>query len=281
MLLIGDGGSTKADWWFVKNGETRNIKTMGFNPLFHTTNSVIDGLNKSDDLKLIAEEITELYFYGASCSSKERNAVIENGLNVVFKNADNNVSHDLMGAAMATCGDDTGIVCILGTGSNAAYFDGKEFPNRVPALGYVLGDEGRGTYIGKKILADFLYGLVPEEIKVHLTETMNLTKDIVFNHVYQQPHANIYLASFAKELAAYKHLDYTRDLVIQCFKDFIKYHVECYPQAEKSQIHFVGSVAHHFEDLLRESFEGTDLKADKIIAEPGKAILEYFLSKNS
>lgn len=281
MLLIGDGGSTKADWWFIKNGETRNIKTMGFNPMFHTTNSVIDGLKRSAELKQIAEEVTEVYFYGASCSSKERNAIIENGLNVVFKNAKNHVSHDLMGAAMASCGDDTGIVCILGTGSNAAYFDGIEFPNRVPALGYVLGDEGSGAHIGKKLLADFLYGIVPDEMHTYLSANMGLTKDLIFNHVYQQPHANIYLASFAKELAAFKHLDYTKELVINCFKHFIEYHIMCYPDAGHSHIHFVGSVAYHFADFLRESFDGTGLKAEKIIAEPGKEILEYFLNKNS
>ena len=279
MILIGEGGSTKADWLFLRNGEMQNIKTIGFNPLFHTTDSVIDGLNQSKELKSIAPEVTNVYFFGASCSSEERNAVIENGLNVFFSNANNFVDHDLMGAAIATCGDDTGVVCILGTGSNAAYFDGKDFGNRVPALGYVLGDEGSGAQIGKKFLADFLYGLVPEELSNHLSKKMELTKDLIFNSVYQKPHANIYLASFAKILAEYKHLDYTKNLVVQCFKEFIEYHIKCYPDAGHSHIHFVGSVAYHFQDFLKEAFIGSELKPGKIIAEPGKEILNYFLNK--
>lgn len=281
MILIGEGGSTKADWWFSKNGEMRNIKTMGFNPLFHTTNSVIDGLNQSKELKSIAAEITEVYFYGASCSSQERNDVIMNGLNTFFTNSKNYVDHDLMGAALATCGDDTGVVCILGTGSNAAYFDGEDFGNRVPALGYILGDEGSGAHIGKKFLADLLYGLVPLELTIHLSDKIDLKKDVIFHNVYQKPHANIYLASFAKILSDFKNLEYTKELVVGCFKEFIEYHIMCYPDAGHSHIHFVGSVAFHYQDFLKEAFIGSGLKPSKIIAEPGKEILNYYRNKNS
>ena len=181
MLLVADSGSTKCDWVFTDGSEKRSTyHTMGFNPFFHPTDLIESEIRKNTELSALASQVQHVFFYGAGASHPSRNAVIEEALKRVFTHAEITVDHDLTGAVYATCGDEPGIACIMGTGSNSCYFDGQDIYEEVPALGYVLGDEAGGTFYGKELLRMFLYHELPEKIHQGLIDRYQLTKESIF-----------------------------------------------------------------------------------------------------
>ncbi|MBU6324193.1 MAG: hypothetical protein KJS92_01800, partial [Bacteroidetes bacterium] len=246
MLLIADSGSTKCDWVLVNpKGEEHPFHTMGFNPFFHSTDFIAQEIRKNRDLMDHAAQVTEVYFYGAGCSSPERNEVLIDALREVFPVAAVTVDHDLTGAAYATCGTEPGIACILGTGSNSCYFDGVQIHEKVPALGYVLGDEAGGTWYGKELLRLFLYKELPEHIHRGLVEEFKLNKESIFEHVYNIPNPNVYLASFMRFLSSRSQDAWVRDFMYNGFSKFINIHIWKYENHLDVPVHFVGSVAYH------------------------------------
>ena len=163
MILIAESGSTKTDWVLVDENNQKTIyKTMGFNPFFHNEIIISNNIRQNSQLYDATKNAKKVFFYGAGCSSPEMNQIIRNALGSVYLNADISVDHDLLACALATYEDEPSISCIIGTGSNSCYFDGKNIREEVPALGYVLGDEGSGSYYGKKLLRDYLYNQLPE-----------------------------------------------------------------------------------------------------------------------
>ena len=157
MLLVVESGSTKSDWVLVENKTVTNtFKTIGFNPFFHDENTIHNALKENRELYKIADQVNDLFFYGAGCSSEEMNNIIKNAFSKIFTHASIEVEHDLLACALATYEEKPAISCIIGTGSNSCFFDGNQLIEKVPALGYVLGDEGSGSYYGKKLLTDFL-----------------------------------------------------------------------------------------------------------------------------
>jgi N-acetylglucosamine kinase-like BadF-type ATPase len=224
MILIAESGSTKTNWITTQNDL---YETVGFNPLFHTSDSIYEELIKHDGLQKVRHNFTKVFFYGASCSSEERNQIVHNALKNYFTNAEViQIDHDLKAAAVATYDGRKGIACILGTGSNSCLYDGKEIYEEVPSLGYVLGDEGSGAYFGKKIIAAYLYHELPEATQRILTEKYKLEKEEVLKQVYKEPNANVYL-------------------------DFFNHHVCCYKNYKLYPVHFVGSIAFHFKHVLQ------------------------------
>lgn len=281
MLLIADSGSTKCDWVLVNpQGEEQQFHTMGFNPFFHSTELVASEIRKNTALHAQASQVREVYFYGAGCSSPERNEVLIDALREVFPNAAVTVDHDLTGAAYATCGTEPGIACILGTGSNSCYFDGKNIHEKVPALGYVLGDEAGGTWYGKELLRLFLYKELPEDIHQGLIESYGLTKEGIFEHVYNLPNANVYLASFMRFLSSRSQHAWVRDFMYNGFSKFINIHIWKYENHQDVPVHFVGSVAYHFSDLLREACKIHRLHVGVITREPVKNLVQYHLKQS-
>lgn len=274
MLLVADSGSTKADWKYDGIGDGF-ISTKGFNPFYHDHAFILSEL-KSSDLRPLADQFTEVYFYGAGCSSPERNAIVQRALQEFFKNAKVLVDHDILGAAIATNFDNKGITCIIGTGSNSCHYDGKNWSQVVPALGYQLGDEASGSYLGRRLLADYLYKLLPPAIEAHMNEKYTLSKEIIFHHTYQEPDVNVYFASFARVLSSHLNEAYTKQLVQDGFRRFFEVHVMRYPQVHELPIHFVGSVAHHFEALLDEVMHEKGLTKGKILKKPVHELYRYF-----
>ncbi|MFM9943598.1 MAG: hypothetical protein ACKVQB_00050, partial [Bacteroidia bacterium] len=189
MLLVADSGSTKCDWILVKStGERLETSTMGFNPFFHNSVFIESELKKNELFVKYAGEVADLYFFGAGASSQNRNSIIENGLKKVFTNAKNIiVDHDIKAAVIATAGDQPGIVCILGTGSNSCYFDGETVSEKIPALGYILGDEGSGAYFGKILLTKYLYKKLPMELETALEKDCGVSKESIFEAIYNKP----------------------------------------------------------------------------------------------
>ena len=178
MIFIVESGSTKSDWVLLGPENSQNVfASPGFNPYFHSADWIEGELKKVDGIISIADQVSEIYFYGAGCSSDKLNAVVQEGLNRIFKNAKVYVDHDLVACAYATYKGRESISCIVGTGSNSCYFDGKTVSEVVPALGYILGDEGSGSYFGKKLIAAFLYHHLPEHLSKDFFDTYGFTKD--------------------------------------------------------------------------------------------------------
>jgi hypothetical protein len=223
--------------------------------------------------------VQHVFFYGAGASHPSRNAVIEEALKRVFTHAEITVDHDLTGAVYATCGDEPGIACIMGTGSNSCYFDGQDIYEEVPALGYVLGDEAGGTFYGKELLRMFLYHELPEKIHQGLIDRYQLTKESIFEAVYNKPNPNVYLASFMRFLSDNRDSKWVRDFIYNGFSKFINIHIWKYENHKDVPVHFVGSVAFHFQDLLREACKIHRLNIGVITSEPVVNLVEYHLKK--
>ncbi len=280
MLLVADSGSTKCDWVFTDGSEKRSTyHTMGFNPFFHPTDLIESEIRKNTELSALAPQVQHVYFYGAGASHPTRNAVVEEALKRVFTHAEITVDHDLTGAVYATCGDEPGIACIMGTGSNSCYFDGQDIYEEVPALGYVLGDEAGGTFYGKELLRMFLYHELPEKIHQGLIDRYQLTKESIFEAVYNKPNPNVYLASFMRFLSDNRDSKWVRDFIYNGFSKFINIHIWKYENHKDVPVHFVGSVAFHFQDLLREACKIHRLNIGVITSEPVVNLVDYHLKK--
>jgi glucosamine kinase len=277
MYLIAESGSTKCDWMLVdKQGNYMDLyKTMGFNPFFHSSEFVAEDLRTHKDLMHIAPKVERVYFYGAGCESLPLNTIIKDGLSQVFLNAAVMVDHDMKAAAYATFDGEPCITCIIGTGSNSCYFDGEEIYEAVPALAYILGDEASGSYLGKKLLSAYLYKKLPSEIHYDLEREFGLTKEMIFKRVYEQPHANVYLAGFTRFIGQHKEHPFLKAIIMQGMREFIENHVTCYENYKEVPIHFVGSIAFHFQDELKEVAKEFHISIKKIIKEPIKNLLDY------
>lgn len=280
MILIAESGSTKSDWVLLDNKgrEIDRWNTMGFNPYFHTADLVCEKLSSTDGLRVWAEKVEQTWFYGAGCSSDELKAIIREGLDRVFTNSVNHVGHDLEAAAFALYEGEPEIACILGTGSNSCYFDGCAVSEEVPSLAYILGDEGSASFIGKRIVADFLYKRLPEPLQSDFEKMYKLSKDDIIGSVYHKPFANVYLAGFGP--FAGKHADhpYIKGLVKEGFTKFIEIHVMCFENAPHVPVSFVGSVAKVYEDILTECLDDFGLRKGKVLAKPVNHLIKYHIN---
>lgn len=278
MILIADSGSTKCDWMLLQGQTTVfDLNTMGFNPYFHDETLIVNMLRQEAQLMAHADKVRHLYFYGAGCSSPELNQVVRGALQILFPHADVHVGHDLEGAALATYQGVPQIACIMGTGSNSCFFDGKEVHEEVPALAYILGDEGSGSYYGKRLLADFLYKRMPAHLHASFEEDYALSKDIVMENVYMRPHANVYLASFMKFCTRHLADPYIRDMVRAGMLEFLGTHVLCFQNCRQVPVNFVGSVAYYFEAALRECAAELQLKVGRVVKKPIHGLVEYHM----
>jgi len=278
MLLIADSGSTKCDWRLVAEDKSyRDFTSIGINPYFHNEEIIESELRSNDRMMEFAEKVTALFFYGAGCSSKELKRIVDNGLSKVFTNAQIYVDHDLVAAAFAVYDEEPCIACILGTGSNSCHFDGDIVREEVPALAFILGDEGSGSYYGKKLLSDFLYNKLPGEMSDALKKEFQLNKDIIMDRVYMQSHANVYLASFMKFITKFRGTPYVDSMISEGIGKFLDTHVLCFRNAEEVSVNFVGSVAHYHEDILLKEAAQRNLRVGRIIKKPIDGLYEYHI----
>jgi len=278
MLLVVESGSTKSDWVLVENKKISNrYKTMGFNPFFHKEDTIINAIKENHDLIKIASNVSVLYFYGAGCSSEEMNNIIKNALSKAFVNATIEVDHDLLACALSTYQEEPSISCILGTGSNSCYFDGNNLKEEVPALGYVLGDEGSGSYYGKKLLTDYLYRKLPEEIELDLKNSENINKSKIFENIYMKPNANVYLASFMPFISKHKEHIYVKEMVTKGMKHFMKNHVCCYEDYKDVKTHFIGSLSEIFKNELFTAADQLGVNVGSIIQKPIDSLVKYHI----
>jgi N-acetylglucosamine kinase-like BadF-type ATPase len=281
VIVIADSGSTKCDWLLFDPRSSEQVgeaSTMGFNPFFHSVDHILEALNGAELFAQHNDNIASVSYFGAGCSSPERCRIVEAALRKYFLRATSvTVQHDLVGAAYATCDGKPGIACILGTGSNMGVFNGRTVVSESTALGFLLGDEGSGSYMGKQLLRDFLYDQIPSQIRQELVEQFGLSKETIFYNVYSRPFPNVYLASFAPFLSTHRHYYYVRKLVRRALTDFLDTHVIPQDDHEILPVHFVGSIAFYYEDILRELAAHKGIQVGKIVKQPVRHIAEFLL----
>lgn len=280
MILVADSGSTKTDWILIAPGKTHHeFKTAGINPFFLSDKEIGKVICQQEKLLAQAENIKEIYYFGAGCSSPDKRELVSNVLSRLFKNAYVSVDSDLLGSAYATCGNETGLCCILGTGSNITYFDGENIFEGQHGLGYILGDEGSGSYFGKKLVTDYLYGRMPETESSLFKKKYPVTKESVINQVYHKPGANYFLASFASFLVEIKTGCYGKTLIFDGLTEFVNTNIKCYPDYKNLNCHFVGSVGWHLKDELLEICAAQEVKVGKIIKHPIHDLVNFLLKR--
>ena len=279
MILIADSGSTKCDWLIADSSGNKidQCSTIGFNPYFCDSDTILKHLNESNILKGRSDAITHVYFYGSGCSSPSLNAIIKESLKTFFCHSEIEVEHDLLGAAYATFDGEPNLTGILGTGSNSCYFDGSKLQEATPSLGYILGDEGSGSYFGKTLIKKYFYHQMPKELTKEFEVFSKLTKDELVKKVYKEPNANSYLAQFSKFLShSYSH-PYIKNLLFQGFSEFIEQHIICYPQYKELKTSFIGSIAFNFQDELNQALSNHGAMLGSIYKKPIDNLLTYHI----
>lgn len=279
MIIIAESGSTKTNW--LTEGRELH-ETIGFNPLFYSSDDIHNEMMKQSGLVALRSKISAVYFYGASCSSDDRKQTVRVAMAKFFTNANViYVDHDMNAAAFATCSGKPGIACILGTGSNSCVYDGENVLEDGPTLGlgYILGDEGSGAWFGKKLLSRFLYKELPEATATLLRDKYGLEKNKIYDSVYKKPHANVYLASFAVVLTESPDKEYMQQLAEEGFTEFFEHNVRCHPNYQQYPVHFVGSIAFHFQPVLAKVAAKYGCQLGVVDKNPVFRLLDYHLAK--
>lgn len=281
MILFADSGSTKTSWLLYDpaNGKRQYFETLGINPIVHRHEEIYQKVYANQDLLAIADRVDQIRFFGAGCSSEERNKLAGAALKGIFQQADIHIDHDMKAAAYAICGNEPGIACILGTGSNSIFFDGENLIDSYGGIGYILGDEASGAYFGKQLIRDFLYHLLPGEIEKHLLEKYQLEKNTIFQLVYKEASPNRYLASFAPVFSVFRDTDYVQVSLQRGFTEFFDFHVSCFEHYQDYPIGFVGSIAIAFREEIQKVAEEFECRLGKFVHNPIDDIAQYFIDK--
>lgn len=225
--------------------------------------------------QLKKEEPEEIHFYGTGNKNPRNAKMIRGVLRKIFPAAEVTVDHDLLGASRALCQHSPGIACILGTGSNSCYFNGKKIVRNSPGLGYVLGDEGSGAYLGKKVIQYYLYGIFEKELKEKFEEKYTRDAGEILEHVYQKPLPNRYLASYTRFLSENRGHYMIENIIEDGINDFFSNHVSRYGESRKCPVHFTGSIAFHFKDVVLELCEVYGMQAGTILQSPMEGLVRY------
>ena len=275
IKLICDSGSTKAEWCLLNGKSKKIVTTQGLSPYFLTTQQIQQIIAKELMPKIKNIIIDEVFFYGTGCSNPENVKSVKKAISLVFSKAKVTVDHDLMGAAKALCGRNKGIACIIGTGSNSCFYNGKKIVKNSPGLGYVLGDEGSGAYLGKKVIQYFLYKTFDEDLMDRFNAKYATNSVDILNHVYKQPLPNRYLASFVPFLIENRGHYMIENIIEDAFNDFFFNHIYKYRESWQMPINFVGSVAFGFKDVLKEMCNAYELQLGIVIKKPMDGLIKY------
>ena len=282
MKLIADSGSTKVEWCLLDHDKTvRQIFTSGFNALMLTEEEIAQYLDDELMLQLgdDARNVTEVYFYGAGCIDEEvcrnvRRAIRQN-INVATIEAHS----DLLGAARALFGDREGIACIMGTGSNSCYYNGREIKDHVSPLGYILGDEGSGAVLGRHLIGDVLKHQLPRELCDRFLDEYNLESNAIIRRVYKEPSPNRFLASVTPFLLKNIEEPAIHRLVLNEFKSFFVRNVAQYDRYRSLPVSFVGSIAYLYRHVLNEAADALDAKIETVIKTPMEGLKMYHINR--
>lgn len=275
MILIADSGSTKTDWTVVEHGEVIcRTQTKGMNPFFQTEEEMTAELLQVLLPQLPNGAVESVYFYGAGCTP-EKCPVVADTLKKALNSPIAEVYSDMLGAARGLCGRETGIVCIMGTGSNSCLYNGEKFVANVSPLGFILGDEGSGAVLGKLLVGDLLKNQLGEELKEKFLKQFNLTPAEIIDRVYRKPFPNRFLASLSPFLAENIQEPGIRNLVRGSFLSFLRRNVMQYENYEQQKVNFIGSIAYYYKEILTEAVLECGLHMGKIMKAPMEGLIEY------
>lgn len=276
MILIADSGSTKTHWCLMTaSGQNSEFFMDGINPFYQTAdaikNSVSNQLLPQMSHLMWAGKITHIYFYGAGCTP-EKIPVLKSALEGIFKSAVVEVYSDMVGAACGLLGHGEGVACILGTGANSCLWNGKEIVKNVPALGFILGDEGSGAVLGKRLVADLLKNQLNDELKEKFLTQYGITAADIIENVYRKPFPNRYLASLSKFCAENIDNPLIYKLVYDHFDYFAKRILTQYPALP---VGFIGSIAYYYQDVLKKVLADNGFQTAQILQSPMEGLKEY------
>lgn len=279
MLLIADGGSTKTNWCVIDSlGNRLGFDSEGYNPYFVDSSYITRSLSEVIPPDLQRNEVSNIYFYGAGVQNPEKARVIEDALTEIFPAAKSLVGHDLLASARSLLGDEAGFAAILGTGTNSCLYNGFEISHHIDSGAHILGDEGSGFYIGKRLLIDYLRGVMPAGLAAEFREQFGLTSDDVHEAVYSKPLANRYCAGFSRFISDnYRDHDYTLNLLTKAFNDFFANIVCLYPNYNKYKFNCIGSVGYTFQDVLKNVALSWGMEPGVIFRSPLEGLIKYHL----
>ncbi|MFY0253969.1 BadF/BadG/BcrA/BcrD ATPase family protein [Chitinophaga sp. 30R24] len=276
IKLIADSGSTKTEWGLLGAGGPVVLKTQGISPYFQSLEQ-IKAIFSGELLPQLPADapVTDIYFYGTGLSQPKNIQLVSDAVRAVWPTTHLEVQHDLMGAARSLCGRTAGVVSILGTGSNSGYYNGEDIVKNNPGLGYILGDEGSGAYLGKKVLQYYLYNSFDADLHARFEYKYQTSKDEILENVYRKPLANRYLASFTEFLSENRKHFLIENILEDGLNDFFFNHIYKYRESWTTALHFTGGIAWHFRDVLQELCELYELPLGKILRTPMEGLLEY------
>ena len=273
--IIADSGATKCQWTLVLGNQKKTITTIGISPYFLTTDQIVETIAKGFNKKVDTDIINAVYFYGTGLSNPLNVASIKKALKKVFPKADLDIQTDLVAVARATCQHSKGVACILGTGSNTGYFNGKKIVKNSPGLGFVLGDEGSGAYLGKKVLQYYLYKTFDEELMHAFESKYPINKDQILDAIYKQPLPNRYMASFSEFLSEHRGHYMIENIIEDGINDFFFAHLNKLNESWLYPIHFAGSVAYIFRDVIKQLATAYELEIGTIVKSPMEGLIAF------
>jgi len=274
IKLIADSGATKTEWCVINGNKKTIFITQGMSPYFITAEQMQNIIKEELHPKL-KQKIDEVHYYGTGCANADNAKSVKQVFKNIFPEANISIDHDLMAAAKALCGKEKGIACILGSGSNSCYYDGRKIIKNSPGLGFILGDEGSGAYLGKKVIQYYLYNTFDEDLMARFDARFVTNKTEILNAVYKKPLPNRYLATFAIFLAENRGHYMIENIIEDGLNDFFFNHVYKYKESWTLPIHFVGSIAYGFKDVLIELCKSYQLQLGKVIKNPMQGLIDY------
>ena len=281
MILIADSGSTKTDWCVVENGQPiQQISTKGINPFFQSEEEISNEIATSLLPQLKTNALDAVYFYGAGCGFPDKIAMVHRAITKHLQiKREVEVNTDMLAVAHGLCQHEAGIACIMGTGSNSCYYDGKQIVSNVSPLGFILGDEGSGAVLGKLLVGDILKNQMTPELKEKFLKQFGLTPADIIDHVYRKPFPNRFLASLSPFLAQNIDEPCIHALVLGSFKSFLKRNVMQYENFRNSKVNFIGSVAFYYKTILAEAAQEMNIQLGTIIKSPMEGLIKYHSGK--
>ncbi|KAA8481939.1 hypothetical protein BDE36_4078 [Arcticibacter tournemirensis] len=281
MILIADGGSTKTHWCLIhQNNESTDFHSEGYNPYYVNESYIIPSLRASLPAGLNVNEVSELYFYGAGVHNEEKADILKNAFQTVFPNAVIAIEHDLLAACRALLGNQEGFAAILGTGTNTCMYNGTEVAHNIDSAAYILGDEGSGCYMGKKLLKDIIRNTVPADIKKKFDAAYNLSEHEIMDNIYTKPLANRFCAGFTKFFDDNMDSEYCRNLITSSFRDFFRELVSLYPGYKEVKFNCIGSVGFYFQDILKAVASEFGMETGVILQSPIAGLKHYHSLNN-
>ncbi|KPM30382.1 N-acetylglucosamine kinase-like protein [Croceitalea dokdonensis DOKDO 023] len=278
MILIVDSGATKSDWIALdsKGNQLFMTQTLGLSPEVLTREVIEDRLANNFELSKNKESVTHLYFYGAGCGTDRMKIFLKDIFKDFFPKAKAEVREDTYAAIYATTKiGHQGIVCILGTGSNCSYYDGHQLFQKVTSLGYILMDDGSGNFFGRKLLRDYYFHKMPQDLGIKFAKEYQLDADVIKDNLYKQPNPNTYLATFARFIVENKDHAYCRGVIDKAFQQFVNNYIMQFELATKVPINFVGSIAHYLKDELATVIHRNDLILGVVRQRPIEGLVEF------